>query len=337
VAEDPVDAVVWMMRGAWVTMALRAACVLGVFDTLGEPGTPGEVAARASADPSTVGRLLRTLTSLGLLERGDGTYVNSAVGSTLRQDHPSHARDLVLMQSSLPNLAAWHALDEAIRSGAGVYERVNGFSLWEYMSDHPEVERAFNAAMARRAADQVRALLAAVDLTSDSLVVDIGGGRGAMLSGLLREQPQLEGIVADRPAVAAEADSFFAADGLTERARGEACDFFESVPSGGDVYTIANVLHDWTDDDCVAILRTVRSAMPAGARLLVVEKVVDTPGRPFESARDLDLLDLHMLVLFGARERTQAEYDVLLTSAGFSPSRLAGTGDWNVLEAQLAG
>jgi hypothetical protein len=111
-----------------------------------------------------------------------------------------------------------------------------------------------------------------------------------------------------------------------------------SVPEGADVYTISNVLHDWDDGDSVAILGTVRRAMPAHARLLVVEHVLDAPGRSADQQRDVHLVDLHMLVMFGARERTKAEYDELLVAAGFTASVLADMGtDWNVLEARPAG
>jgi hypothetical protein len=110
------------------------------------------------------------------------------------------------------------------------------------------------------------------------------------------------------------------------------------VPGGGDLYTISNVLHDWDDAEAVAILRTVRTAMPDHARLLAVEHVLDAPGRPADQLRDLHLVDLHMLVLFGARERTHAEYDALLAAAGFTPSRLAEpVTEWNVLEARPVG
>ena len=99
-----------------------------------------------------------------------------------------------------------------------------------------------------------------------------------------------------------------------------AADFFASVPAGGDAYVLSNILHDWTDEECVQILRVVHAAMPPGARVWVVEKVLDPepPRRPAEQA-DLHLLDLNMLVLFGARERTSAEYAALLTAAGFDP------------------
>ena len=156
-----------------------------------------------------------------------------------------------------------------------------------------------------------------------------------MLSALLSDEPRLSGVVAERPEVAAEADRTFASQGLSARARGVGADFFEQVPGGGDVYTLANVLHDWSDDDSVSILRTVRAAMTPAARLWVVEQVLDAPGRSPDQRRDLDFVDLHMLVMFGARERTHAEYDVLLDAAGFGASTLLATGStWNVLEAR---
>jgi len=326
-----------MVRGAWITMALRGACVLGVFDVLHEPLTPQEVAARTASDPPTMERLLRLLVDLGLVEPvGSATYRNTALGAVLVEDHPSRLRDLVLMQAAVPNLAAWGALEDAVRTGAGTYERVNGVPHWTSLAQDPEAQRRFNASMARRASGQVAALLAATELAETSLV-DIGGGRGAMLMGLLEAVPSLTGVVADQPAVVAEAETVFASAGLTDRASGVPCDFFVAVPEGGDVYTISNVLHDWGDDEATAILRTVRAAMPDHARLLVIEHVLDAPGRPPAELRDLHLVDLHMLVMFGARERTQEEYDALLTGAGFTTSRLAEpASEWNVLEARPA-
>jgi hypothetical protein len=297
-----------------------------------------QIASRTSSDPHTLARFLQVLADLGLVAR-DATdvYRTTPVGETFRVDHPSRLRDLVLMQATIPNISAWGALDDAVRTGAGVFEQVNGRPSWQHLAGDPEAQRVFNAAMARRASAQVAAVLAAADLSGDVTLVDVGGGRGAMTAGLLEQLPSLRGVVADQPAMAAEAEAAFADAGLGDRGRAVACDFFDSVPSGGDVYTIANVLHDWADSAAVAILRTVREAMGEGSRLLVVEHVLDAPGRDFEELRDIHLVDLHMLVLFGARERTQGEYDALLAEAGFAPSRLGpSVSEWNVLEARPA-
>jgi hypothetical protein len=194
----------------------------------------------------------------------------------------------------------------------------------------------FNAAMARRASAQVEAVLDAVDFAGVGRVVDVGGGRGAMLAGLLGQLPSLSGTLFDQPAVAAEAEQAFASAGLADRTGCAGGSFFDAVPTGADLYLIANVLHDWDDADATAILRSVRAAIPDHARVLVVEHVLDAPGRSPDELRDVHLVDLHMLVMFGARERTHREYDELLGDAGFTASRLIGEGDWSVLEARPA-
>ncbi len=332
--EDAVTDVMWMVRGAWVTMVLRAGCRLGLFDLLAEPRSVATLAETTDADPGALRRLLRALTELGLLAEGEAdAFVVTERGAALSADHPQSLRSLVLMQSWLPNVASWNHLDDAVRSGASVYERVNGAAPWDHLGAHPDQEVEFNRSMARRADDQVAALVAGADLAAADTVVDVGGGRGAMLAGVLRAWPRLTGVVADRPEVAAEADAAFAEAGLSDRAHGVGCDFFASVPSAADVYLLSNVLHDWDDADCVRILRTIRAAMDDGARLLVVEKLLGVPDRSATDARDLAFVDLHMLVMFGARERTLEEYDALLVAAGFRPGEVPATGtSWNVIE-----
>jgi hypothetical protein len=98
---------------------------------------------------------------------------------------------------------------------------------------------------------------------------------------------------------------------------------------------IANILHDWTDAECTAILKTIHAAMQPSARIWIVEHVLDAPGKSFANSRDIHLVDLHMLVMFGARERTAAEYDALLESAGFSRGTLHTTeSQWDVIESK---
>lgn len=230
--EQPADSVMWMIRGAWVTMTIRAACELGVLDRLDHPLTGPALAEATGSDPHATTRLLRALCDLGLVRRGeDDTYATTATGETLRVDHPSGVRNLALMQSWLPHVASWSRLQDAVRTGEGVYEIVNGMPSWEHLSRNPDVEAQFNLAMARRAAGQVDAILAGVDLAGVGTVVDVGGGRGAMLAGLLEACPTLTGVVADRPEVARESELAFAEAGLGERAHGVAADFFESVPA----------------------------------------------------------------------------------------------------------
>lgn len=331
------DDVVWMVRGAWVSLCIRATCELGIVDALDEPRSLAELATRTSSDPATLARLLRVLVDLDLVAPAGDHYAATPRGEVLRVGHPSGVRNLALMQTVIPNLSAWHHLADAVRRGKAVFEDLHGLTSWAWLAAHPDQEAVFNAAMARRSDLQVAAIRAARDLSGARVVVDVGGGEGAVLAGLLTHQQSLHGIVADRPAVAATATAALAAAGLGERARGEPADFFVTVPSGGDVYVLSNVLHDWDDAAALSILRTVHAAMVPDGLLLVVENVLDAPGRTPSQQRDVHLVDLHMLVMFGARERTKAEYDALLVTAGFVPSTLGPSPNtWNVLTTQPA-
>ncbi len=331
------DEMLWMLRGAWVSLCLRATCELGIVDALDQPRSLATLATRCSAHPDTLGRLLRVLVDLGVVTTQEGVYTVTPMGGTLQVDHPSGLRNVALMQTELPNLTAWQQVGDAVRRGSAVYEELNGQSSWDWLAAHPAQGAVFNASMARRGAAQVAAVTAAHDLSGARLLVDVGGGEGAMLAALLRDQPTLEGIVADRPEVAAAATTSLAAAGLGARARAEACDFFVGVPTGGDVYLLSNMLHDWDDAQAVTILRSVRAAMTPAAQLLVVETVLDAPGRTPSQQRDVHLVDLHMLVMFGARERSQSQYDDLLVAAGFEQSTLAPSPNtWSVLLTRRA-
>lgn len=332
------DDVVWMVRGAWVSLCLRAACELGILDALEEPRSLVDIAQRTSSDTATLARLLRVLVDLDLLAINDeGSYAATSRGEVLQVGHPSGVRNLALMQTVIPNLTAWQHLSVAVRRGTAVYEDLHGITNWEWLASHPEEEVVFNAAMARRSSLQLTAIRAAWDFSKTRLVIDVGGGEGALLAELLNEEPQLQGIVADRAAVADAATEALAESGLARRAHGQASDFFTVVPPDGDIYILSNVLHDWDDNRATSILRTVHTAMGPDAHLLVVENVLDAPGRTAPQQRDLHLVDLHMLVMFGARERTQEEYDALLVDAGFAPSRLSPSPNtWNVLRTQPA-
>jgi hypothetical protein len=105
--------------------------------------------------------------------------------------------------------------------------------------------------------------------------------------------------------------------------------FFDSVPAGGDAYLLASVIHNWDDETATAILKTCHGAMAPGAKLLLLEEVIQ-PGNDPDPGK---FGDLNMLVLVAGRERTAVEFRVLLDSAGFALTRILPTpAQWSVVE-----
>ena len=154
-------------------------------------------------------------------------------------------------------------------------------------------------------------------------VLDIGGSLGTVLSALLRAHPHMTGVLCDLPDITESARGHWTNEheDLLGRVTFEGGSFFDGVPEGrdGDVYVMRVVIHDWPDEEAIQILTNVRSAMgDKDARLVLIEMVVGEP----DPVMSRVLTDLHMLVNFSARERTEAEWARVLEPAGFRISRI---------------
>lgn len=165
-------------------------------------------------------------------------------------------------------------------------------------------------------------VLALYDFTAARLVVDLGAGDATLLCGVLARYPKARGLAVEQGSMAAHAAATVREAGLDQRCAVQTGDIRRAVPSGGNVYLLKSVIHNWPDAAAVDILRTVRDAMPAGSQLLLVEKAHDSAD-PQAALRDLT-----MMVLFAGQDRTPAEYHALLIRAGFTPSapRLGSSG-----------
>lgn len=326
---EPAAALLRLLWGYTTTGLVAAAMRLGLPDRLaaGER-TSLDLAAETAADASSLDRLLRALSSVGLTDEVEpGRYRLTPVGSLLRTTSPMYAVARVSTDETI--VEGWRDLDHSVRSGRPVFDRDHGTDFFTHLARDPELSALFNAAMGEGTEDTAAALAKHYDFARFRTVVDVGGGNGTLLAAILAAEPALRGIVYDSREGVAEAPETLGAAGVADRCAVRVGDFFETVPGGGDVYLLKNVLHDWDDERAARILANCRRAMPANGRVLLVESVlparVDPAGPP-----DAYLMDINMLVNFGGRERTETEFGALLTAAGFAPGRairLAGLDD----------
>ncbi len=324
------DLLMRVTLGAIPARLVYAAARLGIADSLAS-GAAGalDLAAVAGADPDAVGRLLRALASLGILrEEADGRFSLAPAGQALRVDSTDSMRDWVLFMNETA-YTAWADCVHTLSAGEGAFERVRGEPLYDYLGRNADARAAFQRGLSAVSRDIHRPIIdSCAASTPAGLFVDVGGGDGALLFGILERYPDASGVLFDRAeALAAARD---AASRFGGRCRLQSGDFFRAVPEGGDIYLLKFVLHDWGDEAAVAILRNCRAAMVAGGRILIVQGLLP---EAIESS-PLFLWDMHMLVMTGGRERTLAEYRGLLERAGLRLQRVvpAATG-MSVLEA----
>ena len=323
-----------LVRGAWRTLAARAMAELRIADALVEPATAAELASRTGTHAPTLERLLRTLAALGLVTYSQGTYGLTEAGARLRSDVPGSDWGAMMMMPSEWTLATWQRLPEAVRTGEPVFEQVHGESFWDYLRSHEGAGRIFDAAMARQAKDRGVVSTVVHELAGVETVIDVGGGTGRLLAQLVARLPHARGVLADQQQPLDQAAEVFAAHGVEDRCETSVCDFFEAVPRGGDAYLLSNILHDWDDERCTTILRRIREAAAPDARVVVLETLLpdEEDGVAADSA-PIHLLDLMMLLNFGARERTLDHYAALLEAAGFVDVRRVADEDQDVVVA----
>lgn len=313
-APDPSVELMRLINGFQISQALHVAAVLGVADHLADGPQPGDRLAQAcGAHPDALYRLLRALAAIGVVhETEDRRFSLTALGTGLRADAPGSRRDYARWIGTPGMWRSWGNLLHSVRTGQGAGEFTFGIDAWTYRDRHPEEQAVFDAAMTGLSLGEARAIIEAYDFGRFRRIIDIGGGEGHLLKAILLACPDASGILFDQPKVAGSAGQVLAAAGLTERCQAVGGDFFQSVPGGGDAYIMKSILHDWDDAAASSILRSCRRAMPAGATLIAIERVIG----PRNQDPNSKFFDLNMLVQYGARERTEQEFRTLLKHSG---------------------
>lgn len=324
-----------LMTAGWVAQGVYTVTKLGIVEALRDgPQTADAIAERAGADPDAVYRLMRLLASRGIFtSQGNRRFALAPMGKALLADAPDSVRGYVLFVGDPLHWEHWGQLSHSVVTGKCAIEEVRGKPTFEWLADVPELAAVFNDGMTSISKMETPLVVSAYDFTSFGTIVDVGGGHGLLLSEILRQAQNSNGILFDAESVVEGAPAVLEPAGVSNRCAAVGGSFFESVPAGGDAYVLKHIIHDWDDDKSVQILRNVRTAMNPGAKVLIVEAVVPDDDREHLSK----LLDLEMLVAATGRERTEAEYAELLRQAGFRHTRTVGTvGPASIVEAVAA-
>ena len=311
-----------LIQGFQVTQGIYVAAKLGIADLLKDgPHTSEDLARATGTHAPSLYRVLRLLTAVGLLTEGEAHhFALTPLGAYLQTGVPGSMRETVLLYGEKPVWHVWGNLLHSVETGEPSFQHVFGLALFEYNQQHPEHATLFNNMMTEWTASVAPTVAAAYDFSATGTLVDVGGGHGQMLASILHAHPTLHGVLFDLPHVVKGAPPLLEAAGVADRCQVIGGDAFAAVPADYETYLLSRVIHDWDDERAMALLARCHQAMKPQGRVLLVERVIVTGSSPQVLVLESDV---QMLVLsYGGRERTDAEYCALLNAAGFELSRL---------------
>jgi hypothetical protein len=323
-ASDAQERLLWMLNGTAMTQMIHAAVELNLFDLLDDRAmTCAELAERTGTHLASIRRLIRALASLGVLESvADERFCPTAVGKYLRAGASGSLRAVARHAGDPTMQRAWGGLLHTLRTGQTAFDASFGMDYGTYLAQNPAAAQIFHERSRAGAARIVSALLAAYDFSSFNRIVDVGGGYGHLIAGILQSYSQPRGLVFDLPSAFDGARDLLTSAGVADRCEVVSGDVFDGVPAGGDLYVLKSMLHGWDDACCIDLLQNCRRAMREDGVLLAVERHLPDaePPSPYPA-----IVDMTLLVLGTGRERTTAQYRSLLQAAGFRLNRVVKT------------
>lgn len=286
--------------GYWKSLAISASVRAGLFESL--PGSSRALAEKIGIRMEMVSRLLRATTELGLtFKRPDGTWMRTTKGDMLVRTHPSSLAYSALEMAG-PHIGKWQQLDATLKGHSSCSD------VFEEASVTPERTTHLHLMMNSYASRDYARAVSALQLPESGVIVDAGGGLGALARKIKASNPKLEVVVLERPEVCELAAKL----GMDGDIKWEAGDFARPWPIPADVITMSRVLHDWDDLKCREILMHAKSNLRAGGRIIIIETVLA------EEGWGGGLCDLHLLAVSGGKERTLSDFVEICGSAGLT-------------------
>jgi SAM-dependent methyltransferase len=321
-----------LMHGFRSTQVVYVIAKLGLADHLAEgPLTAALLASRANVNPESLGRVLRLAAFYGLVtELPEGRFELTPLARPLRADVDDSIAPTAVMLGQ-EHYGAWGALLHSLKSGESAFQHVYGVPMFDYLARNPDAQADFDAAMGAGTEVFLRALVDVYDFSESRVIVDVGGGNGSVSAMILKRNPAMEAVIYDQPQVLEAADRYLGDAGVRERCRLVPGSFFETVPDGGDLYLLSNIVHDWDDERALRILRNCRAAMTPAAAVLLLEDILPEHGHASQAA----MADVNMMVMLTGRERTAAQYRQLLADADLRLTQVVPvSGRESLLEAR---
>lgn len=303
------------LYGYQITQSLYVATKLKIADHLKlSPLTSQELAKKTHCHADALYRMMRCLSSFGIFcENSDGTFSLNEESQQLVSDNENSLTDYILLCGEELYKNAANLL-HSIKTGETAFDDMYGMPAWTYLEKNPDRAKLFNNSMEKASYLVNHEILKQFDFLSSQSIVDVGGGKGHLLSAILQAHPHCTGIIYDLSHVYEAAKNMIETNGLISRCQVQSGDFFQFIPSQGDIYLLKAVLHNWDDENAIKILKNCHNAMKEGSQLIIIDRLIQDN----QHKQLVCQIDIHMLLVLTGKERTLADYTNLLNAAGFN-------------------
>ncbi|XP_076937221.1 trans-resveratrol di-O-methyltransferase-like [Bidens hawaiensis] len=314
------------------SMALKCAIQLEIHDIIHRHGSPMllselvETLVINKERTPFVYRLMRVLvhsgffvvqnmsTTLGNNGEGEEGYLLAPASRLLLKGEPLSIRPYFLAVTDPMLMDPWQDMSKWFQNDdVTPFYTTYGRMFWEMASQEPKLNQLFNEGMASDARLVTSIILKHNGNAFEGLgsIVDVGGGTGTVAEAIAKAFPNIRCISFDLPHVV---NGLVGSNNLSYVGG----DMFEAIPNG-DAVLLKRILHDWSDAECMKILKRCREAIPSkenGGKLIIIDMVVN------QLLETQLLFDMHMMSLVSGRERSEKEWAKLFLDAGFSDYKI---------------
>jgi len=328
----PNVAVFEMIHHFWLAAAIGVVTELGIADHLKRgKKSIDELAKLTGTNTEALYRIMRMLASNDIFREDKDRYFKStSLSEALQEDQ---VRYLVMSHLTKLHFQMFSELMYAVKTGKRSADIIINEPLYEYMGSDKVRSELFNKAMTDATLMQTGAVISVFNFAPFKMIIDIGGGEGLFLAEILNSFPGHKGIVFDLSQASQQCAKIFKEYEINDRAQFVSGSFFENIPGGGDLYLLKNILHNWDDDSCIAILKNLKASMPRQARLLVIETFIEPPNIPSFGK----MSDILMMVSLSGKERTMAEFKSLFAEADLKIHKIHKTvSPFKIMEVVIA-
>jgi hypothetical protein len=321
-----IPAPIWMIghiENFWLAKGLVTALELNIAEHIQQGNDSADKLAKVTqTNPDALFRLMRMLCAHEIFRQSkNGTYQLTPYSKVLVEGNGS-VKYMLLSHLGKTHSELFTEMDYTIKTGTNVSQKLFNKDVFAHIAENPTQQELFIKGMSNTSDLFAPVLLSSYDFSGYNHIIDIGGGYGNLLCNILTKHTRLKATLIDSKYVVAKAVVNIESFNLKDRIDIKEGNFFDEVPDGGDLYILKNILHDWNDENTIAIMKNIHKAMPAESKLLIIETLISNDNK-YSFGKMLDIL--MMLGTEYGRERTGEEYKSIIEKSGFEINKIIPT------------